>query len=138
MRIRSVSFGFVTNSSTYVTAVLVNKNDLIKKLKNLTKEELEKKIDKYFKEFVVNDLNIREDKFWEEFLQKVKKSIFDVVKKLRKFTNKFKNSEFLCLESSCDINGNTIDVDRPEAYALWFILKYILNDIAVNKSECYC
>jgi len=140
MKLKSVSFGFVTNSSTYVTTVIVRKKDLIEKLQKLNKNEIKKILNEKFKQFITEDLDICEDEFWSNFIQEVKKSVFEIIEDLKKFAATFKEKdvEFLCLESSCDINGNTIDTFTPEAYALWFVLKYILDDISVNTETCYC
>jgi len=140
MRMKSVSFGFVTNSSTYVSIVLMNKNDLIEKLKNITSEEIKKIINENFEKFITKDLNIREREYYKKFLLEVEKSIYDVIKQIKNFAKSVKNTdtELLCIESSCDIDGNTIDILKPEAYALWFIIKYILKDNVVDSYTCYC
>jgi len=140
MKIKNVSVGFVTNSSTYVTTIVVNKEELRKKLNKLTNKEINKIVEEKFKDFLVKDLHINEDDIWKDFIKRVKLSIHKVINELKEFAeeNKGNNKPYLVIRSNCSIDGSTINKDKPEAYALWFILKYILLNIALDTDTCYC
>ena len=135
--IKSVSYGFVTNSSSYVTTILVNRKKLLDKLNKLDEKTINEYIDKYFNDFIKNDVKIYYTDIYEDFIAKVKKSIHNVTKRLQNFAKSKKDDKYLIIESDCNIQGNGIDIDKPEPYALWFIIKYILSDIAESIDENY-
>jgi len=132
----SISKGFITNSSSLVYTINFDTYCSTQILCN--KKYIKSKIEKHFNEFAKNDLHLDEylqNTAYKEFLENVKNKIFEYAEKLCEIIDALADTE-LTISSEITRDGSTIDIDYPEDYAMFFIVKYVLSDCE-NESEEY-
>ena len=135
-RLISISKGFTTNSSSLVYTINFDTYCSTQILCN--KKHIKSRIENHFNKFVKNDLHLDEylqNTAYKEFLENVKNKIFEYAKKLCEIIEALADTE-LTISSEITRDGSTIDTDYPEGYAMFFIVKYILDDCE-NESEEY-
>ena len=135
-KLNSITRGFITNSSTISSLILLEKDTTMKQIcdENIVKKMIETK----FEQFTRDDLNITITyDVLNNFLERVKKEIPKCTKLLCDMLNKQSDKLPQYIELSIDISrgGDGLDIDQPEKYAMFFVLKYILSKQAINYDE---
>jgi len=137
-KLSSITYDFITNSSTISTLIIIDKNTTRNFVcnKNFIRNMIESKFDEYTK-YVLLITEFDNDRVIKEFLNNIKNRIFEYAEILCNilYTKQNRLPDYIKLTIDVEHNNQGLDIRYPEKYVLHFIVKYILTINAINYEE---